>query len=101
MDALNSGEAVWLAYSEGGRGMVYLAWRWMKTDQMVTTASGRESLKFDLFPGRYYDFIVQIGPPPTPGEYILELGLVSDRVARFSDQGIDPLKVAIHVANPP
>ena len=68
---------------------------------MVTAASGKESLKFDLFPGRYYEFIVQIAPPPTPGEYILELGLVSDRVARFSAPGIDPLKVAIHVANPP
>ncbi|MBI4382094.1 MAG: glycosyltransferase family 39 protein [candidate division NC10 bacterium] len=101
INALNSGGAVWLANSEGGRGAVYLAWRWMKADQMVTAPSGREFLNFDLFPGRYYDFIVKIAPPQNPGEYILELGLVSEHVTRFSDQGIDPLQVAIHVATPP
>ena len=38
--------------------------------------------------------------PRDPGDYTLELGLVSMQVTSFEDQGIAPLKLPVQVARP-
>jgi hypothetical protein len=70
-------------------------------DHEVPSTSGWESLRYNVFPGQEFEFSRKIAPPLEPGEYILELGLVSEHVAWFSDQGIEPLKVAVRVLDAP
>jgi hypothetical protein len=42
-------------------------------------------------------FRTRISPPITPGEYILELGLLSELVTWFSAQGVEPVKIPVRV----
>lgn len=97
LKVVNTGEAVWLANAEGDKGAVRLGWRWFRGDREVSNTSGRELLQYDVFPGQGYEFTARIVPPQEPGEYILELGLVSEYVAWLSDQGVKPLVVAVRV----
>lgn len=96
---VNTGGAVWLAHAKGDRGAVRLGWRWFKGDQEVPHTSGRELLPYDVFPGQAYVFKAGIRTPPEPGEYTLELGLVSEGVTWFSDRGVEPLKLRIYTVN--
>ncbi len=101
LKVVNTGGAVWLANAKGDKGAVHLGWRWFRGDREVLNTSGRESLQYDVFPGQAYEFTARIAPPLEPGEYILELGLVSEHVAWFSEQGVKPVTVAVRVVNPP
>lgn len=94
LKVMNTGGAVWLANAKGDKGAVYLGWRWFRGDREVPNTSGRESLQYDVFPGQAYEFTTRVAPPLEPGEYILELGLVSEHVAWLSEQGVKPLAVA-------
>ncbi|MFN3476543.1 MAG: hypothetical protein ACK4Z6_03180, partial [Candidatus Methylomirabilales bacterium] len=96
--ATNTGRAVWLASSAGDRGTVRLGWRWYKGDQKVV--EGREPLPSDVFPGGSVRFAAQMRPPMDPGEYTLMLELVSELVTWFSEQGVEPIKVAVRVLSP-
>jgi len=93
----NTGGGVWLAKTQDGRGAVRLGWRWFKGDQEVPHLLGRQELTYDVFPGQTYEFKTKIPTPSEPGEYTLELGLVSELVTWFSDRGVEPLRVTIHV----
>ena len=97
--AINTGRATWLAQTEDGKGAVRLGWRWYKGDQGILFLQERELLKHDVFPGGETTFHTQISPPPESGHYILELGLVSELVTWFSNQGVEPLKVAVRVVH--
>jgi hypothetical protein len=98
--AINTGKAIWLAQAEGARGAVRLGWRWLKGDQEIPTQGGRELLTYDVFPGQEFAFHTKIPPPMEPGEYRLEVGLLSELVTWFADQGVKPFRAAIHVVNP-
>jgi hypothetical protein len=94
----NTGKATWLATSEGDRGEVRLGWRWFrKADGVPLQEEGREHLQYDVFPGQAYWFQTTVKVPPEPGHYILELGLVSELVTWFSDQGVPPLRFEVRV----
>jgi hypothetical protein len=100
MEAVNRGEAVWLARRWHNRGKVHLAWRWLWEGQEVPVLAGWEDLPYDIFPGQRYAFSANITPPGWPSDYVLEVGLVSEAVTRFSDQGTDSLKMAVRIMNP-
>ena len=100
MEAVNRGKAVWLARMRHNRGQVRLAWRWFWEGQEVPAFAGREELPYDIFPGQRYTFTANIAPPSRPSDYVLEVGLVSEAVTWFSDQGTNWLKMAIRVVNP-
>ncbi|HEX9428913.1 MAG TPA: hypothetical protein VF944_00900 [Candidatus Bathyarchaeia archaeon] len=99
--AHNTGEAIWLARAKDNKGAVRLGWRWLRGGQSFFSIEGREGLKYDIFPGEHYEFTTKIPSPREPGQYTLEIGLVSEGVTWFSDQGIQPLQVAVHVLSPP
>jgi hypothetical protein len=101
VSAHNVGEAVWLARGKGERGAVRLGWRWFKGDHEVPAPWGRGLLKYDIFPGGQYRFTAVIASPREPGEYFLEVGLITEQVAWFSEQGVAPLKVLVRVLGPP
>jgi hypothetical protein len=99
--AHNHGGAVWLARGDGNRGAVYLQSRWFSSDREVPNMSGKEGIQYDVFPGQSYEFSARLTTPSEPGEYTLELGLVSHQVTLLSEQGVEPLKVGLHVLSPP
>jgi hypothetical protein len=98
--AVNTGKAIWLAAAEGDRGTVLLGWRWFKGDQQIPDMEGRPHLQYDIFPGQSYAFHAQVDTPAQPGNYTLELDLVSELVSWFASQGTAPLKVSVRVIPP-
>jgi hypothetical protein len=100
LSALNTGEAIWLARAEEEKGAVRLGWRWLKGEQEVPNSQGRERLGRDVLPAQGYEFQVRIGPPVEAGEYTLELGLVSEFLTWFLDQGSRPFRIAVTVHTP-
>jgi hypothetical protein len=101
VDADNRGRAVWLAWTKDNRGAVRLAWRWFKEDETTPTTEWRVPLGHDVFAGQPYTFRAYIDSPLEPGTYILEVGLVSERIASFSDLGLPPIRCVINVESPP
>jgi hypothetical protein len=97
---LNTGEAVWLAEAKGDKGAVRLGWDWYKQGQHLLAWAGRASLKYDVGPGRTYEFRVQISSPPEPGDYTLQLDMVSEHVTWFAQQGHEALKLTVELVNP-
>jgi hypothetical protein len=98
----NTSGVVWPATAKDDRGEVRLGWRWLKGPaEIPLKEEGREHLQYDVFPGQTYRFQTTIKPPPEPAEYILELGLVSELVTWFSDQGVAPLKLPVRVPSAP
>jgi hypothetical protein len=98
LEATNTGRIVWPATARNDRGEVRLGWRWFRgQDEGPLKDEGREHLRYDVFPGQSYRFKTTINPPLAPGEYTLELGLVSESVTWFSDQGVPPLRLAVRV----
>jgi hypothetical protein len=99
-DAVNRGEAVWLAGGPQDEGAVRLVWRWVWQGQEVPGVTGEEGLPYDIFPGQSYTFTADILPPGWPSDYTLEVQLVSAAVTTFADQGTDPVTLAIRVEPP-
>ena len=95
----NDGRAVWLASGERVKGAVTLEWRWRdgERDVRVAKRSERKPLRYDVFPGRGYDFILTLAPPPSPGAYTLELGLIDEGIGPFAELGTPPVRVPIDV----
>jgi hypothetical protein len=99
VNAVNVGKSVWLVHGEQNRGAVQLEWRWFWRGTEVPGLLGRVALQYDVFPGQQYEFTASIPPPAWPEEYILEVGLINTSGRRFSEQGIEPIQVAVHVVN--
>ena len=82
-----------------GRPAPSLEWRWRDGERDVRVAKRleRTPLRYDVFPGRSYDFILALAPPPSPRAYTLELGLVDEGIAPFAHLGTPPVRVPINV----
>jgi hypothetical protein len=99
LQATNTGQGAWLAEAKHDRGKVRLGWRWYKGSNGVPFREGREDLPYDVFPGQAYRFKTRIKAPLEPGEYILELGLVCELLAWFSERGVPAFKFAVRVGD--
>jgi hypothetical protein len=97
VQVMNTGKAVWLARVEDDRGAIRLGWQWFKGEERVPFREGREWLRYDVFPGQIYRFEPLINAPAEPGDYRLEVGLVSELVTWFSDLGVRPLTFNVEV----
>jgi hypothetical protein len=100
LSALNTGEAIWLARAGDEKGAVRLGWRWFKGERAIPNTEGREQLGYDVFPKQWHEFQARISPPVEAGEYTLELGLVSEFLTWFSDQGSQSLRISVTVHEP-
>jgi hypothetical protein len=96
---VNTGAAVWLARAKWEKGEVRLRWRWFAGDREVPFTSGGWLLGYDVLPGQTYEYTAEIAAPSEPGEYTLELGLLSMEVTTFAEQGVAPLTIAIQVVH--
>jgi hypothetical protein len=95
LTATNTGRAIWLAVTDD-RGAVKLNWRWFR-DGKRGGRPGRLALRHDVYPGESYRFEADIEAPPAAGRYLLELGLVSEGVAYFSERGTAPSTLTVDV----
>jgi hypothetical protein len=102
--ARNASDAFW--YARGGENNTrndnwfYIAAgnRWLKPDgALVTDMDGRYGLQKDLKPGEETDVPLTVTAPKEPGEYILEVDLVQEQVAWFSDKGSPTARVKVTV----
>ena len=97
----NTGGAVWLDRARWEKGEVRLRWRWFEAGNEAHFTEGGWLLDYDVLPGQSYEFTVEISIPRTPGNYQLELGLVSMQVTSFADQGTAPLRLPVQVTDRP
>jgi hypothetical protein len=79
----NTGPAIWLFQTNNGRYGVRLGWRWLTAGGEVTYSEGWNRLVRDVFPGEREEFNVDIWPPSTEGQYILELGMINESATWF------------------
>ena len=101
----NASDVPW--YARGGevntnpdnRFYIAVGNRWLKAqgEQLVTNMDGRYGLPKNLKPGEEIDVPLQVTAPNDPGEYILEVDLVQEQVAWFSDKGSPTAKVKVAV----
>jgi hypothetical protein len=95
----NTGGAEWPAVGDAeGRNAVRLRDRWLKTDGTVLTdedASAR--IPFDMEPGDTAGLALNVSGPDEPGEYVLELDVVQEGVARFGARGSQTLRANVKV----
>src|SRR5262249_10651432 len=95
--AINTGDGVWRASAPDGRGIVALGWRWFSAGAEVRKLSDTQRVIFDVFPRQQYRFRAALQVPSTPGSYVLELGLLSEKVTWFSDSGSPPVRLQVTV----
>jgi hypothetical protein len=98
VDTTNTGDAVWLAWASAQQCTVQLGWRWQREGHEIIERAawspfGYQSLRYDVFPGQSHDFLAFTFPPPEPGAYILEIGLLCGQGTWFSDLGSPPVRV--------
>jgi len=95
----NKGSAEWPALGDGeGRGSVRLRNRWLKADGSVLTGeSSSASFPFDMEPGDTAGLSLTVTAPSEPGEYILELDLSQEGVARFGERGSQTFRASVKV----
>jgi len=80
--------------------MFYLAAgnRWLKPDgSKLTDMDGRYGIGKDLNPGEETQVPLLVTAPKEPGDYFLEVDLVQEQVAWFSDKGSPTAKTKITV----
>jgi hypothetical protein len=90
--ATNTGLAIWLFQTNNGQHGVRLGWRWIGSEGEVPYSEGRAPLQRDIFPGEQEELKVEIWPPSVEGDYVLELGMISEPITWFGVQRF-PLKI--------
>lgn len=72
--------------------------RWLKADgSLVTDMDGRYGISKDLKPGEETEVPLVVTAPKEPGEYLLEVDLVQEQVAWFSDKGSPTARAKVMV----
>lgn len=72
--------------------------RWLKPDgSLVTDMDGRYGISKDLKPGEETEIPLVVTAPKEPGEYLLEVDLVQEQVAWFSDKGSPTARAKVTV----
>jgi len=72
--------------------------RWLKAGgELVTNMDGRYGISKDLAPGEEAEVPLAITAPKEPGEYLLEIDVVQEGVAWFSDKGSPTARTKVSV----
>lgn len=72
--------------------------RWLKADgSLVTDMDGRYGISKDLKPGEETEVPLTVTAPKEPGEYLLEVDLVQEQVAWFSEKGSPTARAKVTV----
>ena len=72
--------------------------RWLKPDgSLVTDMDGRYGISKDLKPGEETEVPLVVTAPKEPGDYLLEVDLIQEQVAWFSDKGSPTARAKVTV----
>jgi hypothetical protein len=95
----NVGGETWPAVGDlAGRYAVSLRARWLRSDGMpVKDEEAAARIPYDMEPGDTAGLMLTVVAPDAPGEYVLELDMVQEGVAR----GSKPLRAAVKVSPVP
>lgn len=91
-EVTNHGDRIWPAGS-----MIKLANHWYHGTDVVTWDDGRADLPHDVAPGEAVKLELVVNAPSVAGEYRLELDMVQEFVAWWSESGTQPVSRAILV----
>jgi hypothetical protein len=85
----NVGGETWPAVGDAaGRYAVSLRARWLRTGGVpVNDRESAARIPFDMEPGDTAGLRLEVSAPDAPGDYVLELGMVQEGVARFGAAG--------------
>jgi SAM-dependent methyltransferase len=92
----NQGDRVWPAGS-----LIKLANHWYRDDAVVTWDDGRADLPHDVAPGESVELELAVNAPAAAGGYRLELDMVQEFVAWWSESGTRPVSREIRVHEAP
>jgi len=100
----NNSDAIWWArgapVNTRSDNKFYIAAgnRWLKADgSLLTNMDGRYGISKDLAPGQETEVPLVITAPNEAGEYTLEVDLLQEQVAWFSDKGSPTAKAKVTV----
>jgi hypothetical protein len=95
----NVSGAIWPTSGQNdGIYQVQLGNHWLDANgQMVTMDDARAALPHDIRPGAEVELLLTIRAPQTPGDYILELDMVQERVTWFADEESRTARMKIRV----
>ena len=95
----NTSGATWPALGQAdGTFKIQFGNHWLDaTGKKIQLDDGRVALPFDVAPGGKVELTLTITAPASPGDYILELDMVQERVNWFADEGSKPLRIGIKV----
>ena len=82
----NTGSAIWLFQTNNGQYGVRLGWKWIGREGKDAFSEGRIPIHQDIFPGEREELNIAIWPPSDAGEYVLELGMISEPETWFGVQ---------------
>ena len=88
----NTGDGVWPR-----AGQIKLGNHWYRDADLVALDDGRTELPCDVAPGESVELDLVVNAPATPGEFRLELDMVQEFVAWWSDFGTRPVSCGVHV----
>ena len=95
----NISTSSWSCVSDtDGRYAVVVRARWRKSEGSVISDAARSELNYDLEPGDVNDVDLEVTPPFASGDYTLEIDLVQEPDAWFSQNGSGLLSLPITVA---
>jgi SAM-dependent methyltransferase len=99
----NLGGSVWSSLGEGsGKYQVRLGSSWYSVDgQLLSREGPRMDLPRDVPPGDGVEMFLPLTPPAEPGAYALELDMVQEHVAWFSEKGGATARVRLDVCGRP
>lgn len=95
LEITNRSTAIW-RNSGQEQGMVLLSYHWLTPDGSRIDGV-RSMLPFSVRSGETVLVEARFQTPAKPGPHILEWGLVSEKVAWFSDRGVEPLRIAVEI----
>lgn len=100
----NASDVVWWARGapinarQDNKFYLAAANRWLKSDgTLLTNMDGRYGIGKDLKPGEETEVPLLVTAPQDPGDYLLEIDLVQEQVAWFSDKGSPTVKAKVTV----
>jgi hypothetical protein len=94
----NASRMAWPGQQPTWQYQITVGNRWLKPDgTKVNDVDGRTSLTQDLAPGNSATLRLQVSAPATAGDYVLELDVVQEGVAWFSDHGSPTFRANIKV----
>ena len=81
-----------------GNRAVHLGARWILAGSLAApTLDWRGGLPHAVLPGGRLNTTLYVPAPTTPGRYVLEIDVVQEHVAWFSDSGAKPLRLGVDV----